>query len=803
MSNNFTPENCKGFIQKSVLSLAISLLSFFTEAQQPANGYNKASYTPAQSGKFMKTWLIAGPFQVSNDPGRPGDAAQQELFKKDIITNVSVVSTKPVIPVSASSKNFKWQLLTSREDAVNLDEFYQKKDFAYAYALTEIKTDAPRKVVLAVGSDDGIKIWLNGKLVHDKWIGRGVVKDDDLVPLQLEKGSNQLLLKVQDMEGGWGFVARLLDKQSLTEQLNTAVGNGNLDKIKMLTEGGADINAANEKGISPIAAAKISGRDDVVKMLLTGGAKDQPVPSAESIVDNYYTSFKEKPRPGIAILVAKDGKVVYRKGFGYADVKNNIPVTPDTKFRIGSVTKQFTAAAILKLQENNLLNVNDKLSKYIPDFPRGEEVTIYQLVTHISGIHSYTSNPTFLDKVTTTISPDSLVNAIKKDPYDFNPGEKMLYNNSGYFILGYIISKVSGKPYATYLKETFFDPLDMNNTGVHYAGIKLEHEAKGYSKKDDGYDESLNWDMSWAGGAGAIYSIVDDLLKWNEALHAGKVLSEKSMKEALTPAVLKNGDAPAMKYGYGLGFDSFRGEDIVGHSGGLHGFITQLSYYPKEKLTVVMFSNTDQPDVNFDNKKIAEAFLWDKLDKQVSYVEATEKPKDLQSLTGRYEIMFAGVLTVSTEDDKLYAQLSGQQKFQIFPLSDTEFFWKIVDAKVKFIKDEKGQAKQAIIYQNGQELKGDRLKDGVIVTVNPDVLDKYVGKYKLNNTLIVTVSKENNKLFALPTDQPKVELLPTSETDFVIPEINAKVSFIKDENGKVNKFKLVMNGVNSEAPRIE
>ena len=216
-----------------------------------------------------------------------------------------------------------------------------------------------------------------------------------------------------------------------------------------------------------------------------------------------------------------------------------------------------------------------------------------------------------------------------------------------------------------------------------------------------------------------------------------------------------------------------------------------------------MFSNTDQPDVNFDNKKIAEAFLWEKLDKQVSYVEATEKPKDLQSLTGRYEIMFAGVLTVSTEDDKLYAQLSGQQKFQVFPLSDTEFFWKIVDAKLKFIKDEKGQAKQAIIYQNGQELKGDRLKDDVIVTVNPDVLDKYVGKYKLNNTLIVTVSKENNKLFALPTDQPKVELLPTSETDFVIPEINAKVSFIKDENGKVNKFKLVMNGVNSEAPRIE
>ena len=133
------------------------------------------------------------------------------------------------------------------------------------------------------------------------------------------------------------------------------------------------------------------------------------------------------------MLVAKDGKVLYRKGFGYADIKNKILVTPDTKFRIGSVTKQFTAAAILKLQENNLLSVNDKLSKFIPDFPRGDEVTIHQLLTHTSGIHSYTGKDDFIGKVTKTISPDSLVNSIKKDPYDFNPGEKCYIIIQGIF----------------------------------------------------------------------------------------------------------------------------------------------------------------------------------------------------------------------------------------------------------------------------------------------------------------------------------------------------------------------------------
>ena len=143
--------------------------------------------------------------------------------------------------------------------------------------------------------------------------------------------------------------------------------------------------------------------------------------------------------------------------------------------------------------------------------------------------------------------------------------------------------------------------------------------------------------MSWAGGAGSIYSTVDDLLKWNQALYGGKVLTEKSLQAALTPVVLKNGEQPPVQYGYGLGLSKFRGEDIISHSGGLHGFVTQLSYYPKEKLTVVMFSNTAEPEVNFDPNKIAEAFLWNKMDKQTSYAESSVKPK-----TCRY--MWAGMI---------------------------------------------------------------------------------------------------------------------------------------------------------------
>lgn len=793
---------CRLIILGAFIILSIRQNSCLAQSAASIKGYGKAQYNAAETGKFMRTWLVAGPFSITTD-GSPNSALQENAFKTDIISAVNVTAGNPAPPVLLKEKEFKWQIVSLHNDIVDLDSFFKRKDFVYAYALAEITAAGPTSAVLALGSDDGIKVWHNGKLVHDNWIPRGVVKDNDIVPLKLVKGSNQILLKVQDMQGGWGFAARLLDKAALTEQLSAAAGGGNLEKVNLLIESGADVNGTTKTGITPIAAAKIAGRDDVVQALLKKGAKDTNVPTGEVLIDNLYSSLKGKQSPGIALLVAKDGEALYKKGFGYADVKSRVPVTPDTKFRIGSVTKQFTAAAILKLQEQNLLSVNDKLSKFIPDFPRGDEVTIHHLLNHTSGIHSYTGKNDFLSKVTKTVLPDTLIAEIERDSFDFNPGEKMLYNNSGYFILGYIISKVSGKPYETYLKETFFDPLEMKNTGVHYAGIKLQNEAKGYARSANNYNEALNWDMSWAGGAGAMYSTVDDLLKWNQALYGGRVLAKKSLDAALTPAVLKNGEQPPMRYGYGLGLGKYRGIDIISHSGGLHGFLTQLAYYPKDKMTVVMFTNSSEPEVNFDPNKVIEAFLWDKMDKQISYAESSIKPANLQIYTGRYDLLGQAVITITSENNKLFAQLSGQPKFEIFPRSEHEFFWKVVDARIKFIADEKGTISEAILFQNGQELKAKRLPEEKIVQVDPAILDRYTGKYRLNDNIVVTVTKENNKLFAEPTNQTKVEMLPLSEADFIIMELNAKITFIKDQSGKVTNFRLKMNGRDTELPRIE
>jgi hypothetical protein len=309
--------------------------------------------------------------------------------------------------------------------------------------------------------------------------------------------------------------------------------------------------------------------------------------------------------------------------------------------------------------------------------------------------------------------------------------------------------------------------------------------------------------MSWAGGAGAMYSTVDDLLKWSRAFHGGKVLSEKNYKSAITPVVLNNGQEASPRYGYGLGLYKNRGLEVIGHSGGLHGFITQLVYYPAEKLTVVMFSNTSTPEVTFNPDKIAEAFLWKKMASQVSYAVSGVKPENLQQYTGRFEMPNIGVIEVTTSDEKLFAQLSGQPKFEIFPGGKDEFFWKVVEARIKFFKDEKGEIDHAVLCQNGQDLKAAKLPGITIVAIGKEVFANYAGKYRLNKDMIIEIYTENSKFFAKPTNEPKLEMLALSDTEFLIKDINARLNFVKGGNGKATKFVLTMNGTNTDVQRIE
>ena len=785
--------------------LALLLLPIFSTAQEkkssrPFKGYGPASYTVSASEQYMSAWLVAGPVPVGST--NPTMEMQADFFKEDFQA-ITVRKDKPVPPLEVIGKQFTWQVVKASDDIVDLDKQFSATDYAAAFAMAEITSDKEVKTFLSVGSDDGVRIWHNGKLIHDNWIPRGVVKDDDLVPITLQQGSNQILLKVQDMQQGWGFVARLLKKDAISDQLITASGNGDLDQIKMLLDAGASVEKKTASGLTALGNARIHGRADAAKLLLAKGAKEIAIPPVDVLINGLYNSLEGKAASGVAVLVSKDGQVIYKKGFGYADIEKKMPVKPDTKFRIGSISKQFTGASILRLQEEGKISVTDKLSKFLPEFPRAHEVTIHQLLTHTSGIHSYTSKPEFITKVVSPITEEDLIAFFKNDPYDFNPGEQWFYNNSAFFLLGHIIGKVSGKPYDQYLKDTFFDPLGMTNTGVHSSKLKLQNEARGYTKENNQYKPAIDWDMSWAGGAGALYSTVEDLHKWNEALFSRKVLQEKSLQAGLTPVLLNNGEKPGnANYGYGWALGNYRGQDIVEHGGGLHGFLSQLARYPEENVTVAILTNITPAEVNLSSNTIAEFLLWEKMDAQESREVNSSVSEDVNQYTGRYDFQNGAVMIISAENNNLFAQLTGQQKFPIFPSGEGAYFWKVVDAKIQFVKNANGEVEYGNFEQSGHKLKVPKLKEVPVVSIDKALYKLYSGKYDYGEGVTVVISNENDKLFAQATNQPKVEMLPVSENEFSVREFNARVLFVKDPNGKVSKFILDMDGQKKDVVRL-
>ncbi len=349
------------------LLMVVLLLNASTELD--AQGYGKASYTVLTENSFMNNWLVLGPVKFGTAGTTPDEAQQRAAFDKDELTGVPFKGGKLPASVKIGSTEYAFKPVSTTNGIIDFVSVFGNVYYANAYALAEIKLEAPQKMVMGVGSDDDIKIFVNGTLVHKNWIARATTPDDDLVILDLKKGSNQILVIVQNIEGGWSFAMRRIGPGIVNDHLVQASGRGDLDEVKKSIEMGADVNAVNGTGLTAYLSAMIRGREKVMDYLKEKGAKtDVPMPSLEKLADLVFAGDTGKA-PGVSVLIARNGEIVYQKGFGYADVGNRVPVTPETKFRIGSITKQFIASAILKMQEEGKLSVEDKLSNIFPDFP--------------------------------------------------------------------------------------------------------------------------------------------------------------------------------------------------------------------------------------------------------------------------------------------------------------------------------------------------------------------------------------------------------------------------------------------------
>ncbi|MFH6993088.1 serine hydrolase [Flavobacterium sp. FlaQc-48] len=319
-------------------------------------------------------------------------------------------------------------------------------------------------------------------------------------------------------------------------------------------------------------------------------------------IDALLNQYNQYGQFNGSALIAENGKVILKKGFGSANMEWNIPNQPDTKFRLGSISKQFTAFLIVKLAEEGKIKLDVPISTYLPDYPKanGDKITIHQLLTHTSGIPNYTSSPNFFkDKSRNPYTPEEFVKTFSDLPLEFTPGEKFNYSNSGYFLLGYIIEKISGKTYEQYLQETIFTPLKMVNSGYDHSDVILKNRAAGYEKRGKKITNSAYLDMSIPYAAGSLYSTVEDLYLWDQALYTNQLLSSKSM-ESLFNSYIKTGKA---SYGYGWFIsEADNGSSgkvkVTEHGGGINGFNTIIYRIPSDKNLIVLLNNTGSTGLN-------------------------------------------------------------------------------------------------------------------------------------------------------------------------------------------------------------
>ena len=428
-------------------------------------------------------------------------------------------------------------------------------------------------------------------------------------------------------------------------------------------------------------------------LLLTASAAAQDLTPK---FDEYLNALVKQGHFTGSALAARDGKVIFSKGYGLANAELEAPNTPQTKFRLGSITKQFTAAAILLLQERGKLGVQDPICKYVDACPAAwSDVTIHHLLSHTGGIPNFTNFPDYQPKMMMPVTTQEMIARFKDKPLDFKPGEKWSYSNSGYFLLGCIIEKAAGESYESFLQKNIFEPLKMTSTGYDHFDTILKNRATGYSLRKGKMVNSAYLDMTQPYSAGSLYSTVEDLFLWNEALYSNKLLSAKSREAMMTPI---KGD-----YAYGLGVQTKSGRKVISHGGGINGFNTFLARFPAEKVTIVVLRNADygSPGPGQISVDLGAIVFGEKYEIPGAAKDVKVDTKIYDAYVGRYELAPDFIITISKESDRLMAQATGQPQIELFPESETKFFLKVIDAKVTFVKDDKGQVTHLILHQAG------------------------------------------------------------------------------------------------------
>lgn len=404
-----------------------------------------------------------------------------------------------------------------------------------------------------------------------------------------------------------------------------------------------------------------------------------------------------------AVLLVRDGQTLLRTAIGPANREWNAANTPETKFRIGSLTKQFTATAVLLLEAAGKLQVADPLGKHLPDTPPAwADVTLHHLLTHTSGIPNFTEDPQFSRRMHEPASPAELIGRFREKPLEFPPGSGFRYSNSGYILLGAVIERASGLSYDQYLRRNILDPLGMKDTGYEKWTEIVPQRAEGYARYGSRWIHAAYQDMSQPHAAGALYSTVDDLYRWHQALLTGRILPQPVQARMFTP--VRNG------YGYGWNTITWEGRKVTGHSGGINGFSSYIGRIPEEDTVVVVLSNYELARADRIGRDLLRIAFDLPVDLPREPRRISLRPDIFDRYTGTYALRSGVRMAIWREGNRFLAEATGQPALEIVPESETVFFPILVDARIVFQTSAGGAATGLILEQNGRKTPGKKVK---------------------------------------------------------------------------------------------
>jgi len=669
------------------------------------------------------------------------------------------------------------------------------------------------KALLSVGSDDAIKVWVNEKMVVNDWVGRKVSRDEDLYPIEFQRGENQIRAVLVNFKGPWGFSLLVPDEQGKAKMLAQAILKGDYPRTQTLLEGGADPKTAVIQRLPALELAQVKKRTHLEELLRSFGVRESRwawshYPMLIRILGPWFLP-KNKQNPGHGFLLARGGKILFEHYSGLANVENKVAVGPHTKFAIGSVSKQFVAAAMFRLQEEKQLNISDPISKYLPDFPRGQDITLRQLLTHTSGIREYTTGQEFMNRCGNPPGPGEVYQTILAAPLGDRPGRRFAYSNSNYYLAGVILEKVSGESLQEILNRLFFQPLGMKDTQLAQGGATIENYATPYFIRQGRAERANTWNMDWAAGAGGIVSTPRDLFRWNEALWTGEVLRPESLKEIWRPEKSEFFGTTSAGEGYACGWGVVRvfGQTWIGHGGYIPPYRASLYRIPDLQITVVALTNAGEgfgmspEDMTRGGACI---FFGKELAGTVRDIPPTHlTEEDKRQRVGLYDDG-VGVVEIFQKNERWYWQGSGFK--ETLRLAGSNYMIGQESGKILEMERREDGGISGIIIRESyfpicfkklppQNESEEFVRQG---------LAEYLGRYDFGKHGSFEVTQEDGCLYGRLGQQQKIPLRILNRDDFDLEGCcPARFSIFRDASGKVARADFRQHGMLIEAPKVK